>query len=89
MMFYNSLVSLVVALAAAGSVAASAIPEARGNPKSRGGNTCSSGSPYCCNSVVSSSNPVLIAGIGDLAAILDPSLLDGLDCTSILSGGTW
>jgi len=81
MMFYKPLVSLTVAFAAASSVAAAAAA-----PEARGGTSCDVGkSEYCCTTVTDSKNIIVQAtGIP-----LDANLLDGLGCTSIVSGGTW
>jgi len=80
MMFYKPLVSLVVAFAAASSVVAAAAPEARGGKACEGGK-----SKYCCDTVTDSNNPLVKAS----GITLDPSLVDGLNCVSIASDGTW
>lgn len=91
MMFYKPLVSLVVALATASSVAASATPVVRGDyppPSPSPTSSCDAANTYCCNTWTNSQNPAL-GVIGILLSLLNGNLIDGLDCTSLLSGGTW
>lgn len=95
MMFYKPLVSFVVAIAAASSVAASATPvAARGaTPVARGDypppspsptNECGSGNTYCCDTWTNANNPIL-ALIG-LLIPLNIDLIQGVLCEL---GGSW
>jgi hypothetical protein len=84
-MLYNSLVSLVVAFAVASGAAAAATPEARGGGGDHGGQ-CSGGTAYCCNTVTNSKDPAL--AVVALLFQLDPNLVDGLGCTTVV-GGNW
>jgi hypothetical protein len=83
MMLYKSLVSLVVAFAAVSGAAAAATPEARGK------NQCSTKTTaVCCNTVTNSLNSLVVTAAALLNIQLDPTLVDGLGCTTVV-GGNW
>jgi hypothetical protein len=92
-MLYKPLVALFMALAATGGVAASATPVRRGGgggggyypppagPTIPAGNCNSNTALYCCNSLTSTSNPLVGIITGLLG--LEPDLLAGLNCADL------
>ncbi|KAH9057707.1 hypothetical protein EDB87DRAFT_1578586 [Lactarius vividus] len=96
MMFYKSLVSFVAAMALSSGVAVSANPlqgvVARGNdpvyppPTLTPVTQCDPGPVQCCNTLTSTSNPVvaLLSGLLPIGTIIDPTLDVGLNCFPII-----
>lgn len=98
MMFYKPLVSLLVALAAASTVVASATPVARCGcdedyppPPAPTVSECNTGSISCCNTMTSTDNPVAgqVSGLLGLGALLDATLGVGLSCLPIVGAVQW
>ncbi|KAH8995790.1 hypothetical protein EDB86DRAFT_3077349 [Lactarius hatsudake] len=97
-MFHKSLVSFVTAMALASGVAVSANPMpgmvARGDdplyppPHPTPVSQCNTGPVQCCNTLTSTSNPILALLSGlllPIGTIIDPSLAVGLSCIPIVS----
>ncbi|KAH9022597.1 hydrophobin 2 [Lactarius hengduanensis] len=96
-MFQKSLVSFVAAMALASGVAVSANPllgvVARGNdplyppPPTTPVSQCNTGPVQCCNTLTSTSNPLvtLLSGLLPIGTIIDPNLTVGLSCLPIIS----
>ncbi|KAH9034013.1 hypothetical protein EDB83DRAFT_2525301 [Lactarius deliciosus] len=97
MLFNKSLVSFVAAMALASGVAVSANPMpgvvARGDdplyppPHTTPVSQCNPGPVQCCNTLTSTSNPVLtlLSGLLPVGTIINPALAVGLSCIPIVS----
>ena len=95
-MLYKPIVALFMALAATGGVAASTTPVRRGGgyapppgPTIPAGDCNTDTKLYCCDSLTSTSNPI----VGLLGLVgLGPNTLAGLDCDDLgvlSSSSTW
>ena len=85
MLFHKSLVSLVMAFAAASCVIAATTPVARGGAP---GPQCNTGSPQCCNTYTSASDSrVAYLSPEILEAAQDSDIPFALDCNDFLFGG--
>jgi hypothetical protein len=93
MLSYKSLLSFVVAFAAASSVVASTIPVARGDyPPPPSAPTCNGANEFCCNTLANPGDSALNVIGPDLLKTLQVGLINGLQCNNVLSippGGTW
>jgi len=97
MLFHKSLVSLVIAFAAASSVSASITPVARcgygGCPKRAPApppSQCNTGPIQCCKTLADSKSPYLTGLPQDLIdlAVLAP-IAAALDCTNVIGATDW